>query len=54
MEKEKAMESRIVISLSEKEAMQVERIVPDRNRDEALELIEKVIWKNIREASRPH
>ena len=54
MEKEKAMKSRIVISLSEIEAMQVERIALDRNRDEALEMIEKVIWKKIREASRPH
>ena len=54
MEKEKAMESRIVISLSEIEAMQVERIVLDRNRGEALEMIEKVILKKIREASRPH
>ena len=54
MENEKAMESRIVISLSELEAMQVERIALDRNRDEALEMIEKVILKKVREASRPH
>jgi len=54
MEKEKPMESRIVISLSQSEAMQVERIALDRNRDEALEMIEKVIVKKIREASRPH
>jgi len=54
MEKEKAMESRIVISLNEIEAMQVERIALDRNRDEALEMIEKVILKKVREASRPH
>ena len=48
------MEAKIVISLSEIEAMQVERIAMDRNRDEALDLIEKVIWKKVREASRPH
>ena len=48
------METKIVISLSEIEAMQVERIVMDRNRDEALEVIEKVIWKKVREVSRPH
>ena len=54
MEKEKAMESRIVISLSEIEAIQIERIAMDRNRDEALDLIEKVIWKKVRETSRPH
>jgi hypothetical protein len=48
------MEAKIVISLSEIEAMQVERIALDRNRDEALEVIEKVIWKKVREASRPH
>jgi hypothetical protein len=48
------MEAKVVISLSETEAMQLERIVLDRNRDEALEMIEKVIWKKIREASRPH
>ncbi len=54
MENEKAMESKIVISLSEIEAMQIERIALDRNRDEALEMIEKVIMKKVREASRPH
>ena len=48
------MEAKIIISLSEIEAMQLERIVLDRNRDEALEMIEKVIWKKVREASRPH
>jgi hypothetical protein len=48
------MEAKVVISLSEMEAMQLERIVLDRNRDEALEMIEKVIWKKVREASRPH
>ncbi len=54
MENERAMESRIVISLTEIEAMRVERIALDRNRDEALEIIEKVILKKVREASRPH
>jgi len=48
------MESRIVISLSPMEAMQLERIVFDKNRDEALGVIEKVILKKIQEASRPH
>ena len=48
------MESRIVISLSEVEAMQVERIALDRDREEALRLIEKVILKKVREASAPH
>ncbi len=54
MEKKNAMGIRIVISLTEVEAIQVERIALDRNRDEALEMIEKVILKKIREASRPH
>ncbi len=48
------MEAKIIISLSETEAIQAERIALDRNRDEALEMIEKVILKKIREASRPH
>jgi len=48
------MESRIVISLSEIEAMQVERIVLDRDKEEALRMIEKVILKKVREASAPH
>ncbi len=54
MEKENRMESRIVISLSEMEAIRVERIVLDGNRHEALELLEEIILKKIREASRPH
>jgi len=49
-----AMEPKIVISLSPLEAMQAEGIVLDKNRDEALEMIEKVILKKIRGASRPH
>jgi hypothetical protein len=48
------MGSRIVISLSPLEAMQLERIALDRDRDEALRMIEKVILKKIREASGPH
>jgi len=48
------MESRIVISLSEVEAMQVERIALDRDKEEALRMIEKVILKKVREASAPH
>lgn len=48
------MDNKIVISFSQAEAMQLERIALDRNRDEALEVIEKVILKKIQEASRPH
>lgn len=48
------MESRIVISLSPLEAMQLERIALDKDRDEALRMVEKVILKKIREASAPH
>lgn len=48
------MKSRIAISLSPLEAMQLERIALDRDRDEALRMIEKVILKKIREASGPH
>ncbi len=48
------MKSRIVISLSEGEAMQVERIVLDRDKEEALRMIEKVILKKVRDASAPH
>ena len=47
-------EIKVVISLSPTEVMEVERIVLDRNRDDALEVIEKVIWRKVREASRPH
>ncbi len=54
MDNKSALESRIVISLTEIEAMQVERIALDRNRDEALEIIEKVILKKVRKASQPH
>lgn len=49
-----AMETRIVISLSPMEAMQVEGIALDQDREEALQMIEKVILKKIREASSPH
>jgi len=48
------MESRIVISFSPLEAMQLERIALDKDRDEALRMVEKVILKKIREASAPH
>ncbi len=54
MGNKKAMESKIVISLSEIEARHIERIALDRNKDEALEMIEKVIMKKVREDSRPH
>ena len=48
------MESRIVISFSPVEAMQLERIALDRDQEEALRMVEKVILKRIREASGPH
>lgn len=48
------MEPRIVISFSTMEAIQLERIALDRDKEEALRMIEKVILKKIREASRPH
>jgi len=48
------MEKRIVISLSEVEAMQAERIALDRDKEDALRMIEKVILKKVREASAPH
>ena len=48
------MESRIVISFSPLEAMQLERIALDKDKDEALRIVEKVILKKIREASAPH
>jgi hypothetical protein len=48
------MEPRIVISFSPLEAMQLERIALDRDKEEALRMIEKVILKKIREASAPH
>ena len=54
LSRKKTMDNKIVISFSQAEAMQLERIALDRNRDEALEVIEKVILKKIREASRPH
>jgi len=54
-QKEKViMESRIVISFSPLEAMQLERIALDRDKEEALRMIEKVILKKVREASAPH
>jgi hypothetical protein len=48
------MESRVVISLSPLEGMQLERIALDRDKEEALRMIEKVILKKVREASAPH
>ncbi len=48
------MESKIVISFSPWEAMQVERIALDQDEEEALRMVEKVILKKMREASRPH
>jgi hypothetical protein len=48
------MEPRIVISLSPVEAMELERIALDGDKEEALRMIEKVIRKKIREASGPH
>jgi len=48
------MESRIVISFSPVEAIQLERIALDRDKEEALRMIEKVILKKVREASGPH
>lgn len=48
------MKSRVVVSFSVTEAMEVERIALDRDRDEALRMIEKVIVKKIREATAPH
>ncbi|MGC8809409.1 MAG: hypothetical protein ACP5Q3_04065 [bacterium] len=48
------MKERIVISFDQKEAMWVERIALDRDREEALEFIEKILLKKIKDASRPH
>jgi len=48
------MESRIMISLSPSEGMQLERIALDRDKEEALWMIEKVILKKVREASALH
>ncbi len=54
-QKEKMIvESRIVISLSPVEAMQLEHISLDRDKEEALRMIEKVILRKVREASAPH
>ena len=54
MGNEKTMESRIVIAFSPVEAMELERIALDRDKGEALRMIEKVILKKIRAASAPH
>jgi len=48
------MEPRIVISFSPLEAMQLERIALDKDKDEALRIVEKVILKKIRETSGLH
>ena len=48
------MDPKIVISFNQVEAMQIERVVLDRDKNEALKTIEKVILKKIREASTPH
>ncbi|MGQ9693629.1 MAG: hypothetical protein ACUVWV_02670 [Thermodesulfobacteriota bacterium] len=45
------MKSKIVISFTMLEAMQLERIVLDKDQEEALKMIEKVILKKVREAS---
>ena len=48
------MDNKIVISFSQAEAMQLERIALDRDKDDALRMIETVILKKVRESSRPH
>ena len=48
------METSIVISLNPMEAMHPERIALDDDRDEAVRLIENILVKKVREASRPH
>lgn len=48
--KGKAMKSKIVILFNELEALQLKRIVLDKDQKEALKMIEKVILKKIREA----
>ena len=48
------METAIVISLSQTEAIQLERIALDHDKDEALRLIENILIKKVREASRTH
>ena len=48
------METAIVISLSQTEAIQLERIALDHDKDEALRFIENILIKKVREASRPH
>jgi hypothetical protein len=48
------METPIIISLSQTEAMQLERIALDRDKDEAQRFIENILIKKVREASRPH
>ncbi len=52
--KSETMESKIVISFSPLEAMQLERIALDKDRDEALRVIESLILKKIRAASASH
>ena len=53
-EKGITMEPKVVISFNPIEAIQIERVVLDRDKDEALKIIEKIILKKIREASPPH
>ncbi|MDH4267083.1 MAG: hypothetical protein OEW45_15740 [Deltaproteobacteria bacterium] len=48
------MDNKIVISFSQAEAMRLERIALDRDKDDALRMIETVILKKVRESSRPH
>lgn len=48
------MEKKIVISLNQIETMWAERIVLDKDREEALKFIENILIKKIRDATKPH
>lgn len=48
------MEEKIVVSLNQIEAMWVERIALDKDKEEALKFIENILIKKIRDATMPH
>ena len=46
------MSGKEVVALSEEEIAEIERIVVDRDKDEALAFLQSVIWKRVKELRR--
>jgi hypothetical protein len=48
------MAGKEAVTLSEEEVTEIERIVMDRDKDEAFEFLSSVIWKRVKEIRRKH